>query len=523
MMAGAAAWQQAQQALQRRDFGAASTHLRATLAQAPTHAMARILLAGVELAEGRLRAACAELLLAAQTMPDDAATVCRLAQALMRVGETCAVRDCLGSSAVAQCRDGATLAALAHLQQLLGEHAQALLLMDRARESGYDNADFRYFRAIQLQFNGRIDEAERELLACLQMGPSYGRASLTLGRLRKQTPASQHLEAIRAQRGRAARGSEDEAACEFALYKELEDLGDYPQAWAALRRGNEVMQARLRPDAASEQQLYAQLMQACDVAWYDAAVTANTATPVGPRPIFIIGLPRSGTTVVDRILGNHSQVISAGELADFAQQLRYSADLPGRQLLEPALIERLPQIDWAEVGRRYLRQAGWRAQGHAVFVDKLPANFLLAGMIAAALPHATILHLVRDPMDVCFSNYRALFGDAYSYSYGLESLAAHYTAYRQLMAHWHAVMPGRILDVDYAELTTHPEQVTEAILAFCQLPREADCHDIARNSAPVATLSTTQVRERIHARGAGEWRRYEQELLPLREQLKVWL
>ncbi|HJW46059.1 MAG TPA: sulfotransferase [Lysobacter sp.] len=511
MSIGPAAWDRAQAALARRDLHEARDQLQATLRAQPTHVQARLLLAGVCLAEGQLRDACTQLLQARADLPDDAATVCRVAQALLRVGESVAVRDCLDHPAIASCRDGSTLAALAHVQQLLGQHAESLALMERARACGFDNADFRYFRSIQLQFHGRLDEAEQELEGCLRMGPTYGRASLTLARLRTQTRERNHLEDIRTQLARVAGGSEDHAAFEFAQYKELEDLGEFDAAFAALTRANAIMHRRLAHDPATETRQYQALMAACDRDFLHPA----EAKPQGPVPIFIIGLPRAGTTVLDRILGNHAQVTCAGELGDFASQLRWSADQPGRTLLDPALVGRLVALDFAEIGQRYLAQTQWRARGRDYFVDKLPANFMVAGLIAKALPHARLLHVTREPMDVCFSNYRALFGDMYAYSYDMDALAAHHRNYRRLMTHWQAAAPGRILHVDYQQLVTAPEDTAREVMAFCGLPYQAGCTDLALNVAPVATLSSPQVREGIHARGIAQWKRYERQLQPL--------
>jgi hypothetical protein len=175
--------------------------------------------------------------------------------------------------------------------------------------------------------------------------------------------------------------------------------------------------------------------------------------------------------------------------------------------------------DFAEVGRRYLEQTQWRAADRPYYVDKLPPNFMLAGFIRRALPQAKIVHMGRDPMDLCFSNYRALFGDAFAYSYDLDDLAAHHGHYRRLMRHWHEVMPGAVHDVDYTALVQDTEAVTRALLDFCELPFEAACLDTTGNPAPVATLSSAQVRERIHMRALREWKPYASQLAGLRETL----
>ena len=168
------------------------------------------------------------------------------------------------------------------------------------------------------------------------------------------------------------------------------------------------------------------------------------------------------------------------------------------------------------LGRRYLQQSRWRAHDKPFYIDKLPANYILAGLIHRALPEARIVAMRRDPMDVCYSNWKAYFGDSYAYSYSIGTLATHYNQYEQVMSHWRRVMPGAVLDVDYAALVQDPEAVTARVLEFCGLPYEAGCADITRNRNPVSTLSSPQVREKIHRRALGDWRRYEKQLEPLR-------
>jgi tetratricopeptide (TPR) repeat protein len=512
----AALWLQAQHALAAGDMPAAKRLLELVVAGDPRHTQAHVMLAGVALSQQRLRDASTRLLQAAAEPPEDAAQIQRLVQALLRVGEVVAARRCLAHPAIARCRDGLVLAQIGHLHQQTGDHPAALALMDRARELGFDNPDFRYFRSIQLQFNGRLDEAREELEVCLRMGPTFGRASLTLARLRRQTPDSNHLDFIRAQLQRVTQGSEDHAAFEFAQYKELEDLGEFDAAWSSLHRANAIMFRRQRHDPATRRRELDGLIACCDARF----VRPVEAEFDGPTPIFIIGLPRSGTTLLDRIVGNHSRVTSAGELADFAHQLHWTADYTARQLFDDALLQRLPGMDFAEVGRRYLAQTQWRAQGRDFYIDKLPPNHMLAGLIAKALPHAPILHLVRDPMDVCFSNYRALFGDSYPYSYDLAALANHYREYQRLSAHWHDVMPGRILDVPYARLVGDTENLAREVLVHCGLEWQPGLTDLSRNTAPVATLSSAQVRESVHARSLGEWRRYQTQLSELAEAVR---
>ncbi|MBG3851960.1 sulfotransferase [Xanthomonas sp. WHRI 8391] len=514
--AGAVHWQTAQAALARRDLGVAASALQALLAVDPTHVSARVLLAGTVLANGKMREAVAQLRLAARDLGDDVAMRCRVAQALLRVGEHRELHALLRHPSVMQCQDGATLALLAHVHQSLGEHVEALAMMQRAQACGFDGADFRFFLAVQLQFNNRLDDAAQALDRALALSPGYGRAALTRARLRRQTASSNHLDQLRQQLRLAKPDSEDRAGLAFALYKELEDLGQTDAAWEALQHGNAVMHARLHHDADAEVALYTQLGALAEQGVFAAQESTNAQ---GPQPIFVLGLPRSGTTVLERMLGNHAQIMSAGELNDFGHQLRWGADQAGRSLLDARLLQALPTLDYAQIGARYLEQTQWRAGSARWYIDKLPTNAVAIGAIARALPGALIVHLVREPMAVCFSNYRALFGDSYAYSYDLHTLALHYQAYHALMAQWRAALPGRVIDVDYTQMVRDPSTVLEQLMLRCGLEIEPGQIDITRNAAASATLSSVQVREGVHGRNVEEWRRYATQLEPLRQTL----
>jgi len=504
-------WDAGQQQLRNGNVPAATATLEHLIELDPRHVPAYLLLADLCLAQGRVRAAAEHAKSAAAALPDDANLIGLTAQCLAKVGETNAARVCLQHPEIERTRSAPALTAVALVFQKLGLHENALALMERARALGLNTPDFRYCRAIQLQFNGRLAEAEAELEAYLGLGPVFGRASVTLARLRRWTPEHNHLEYIARRLGEVQPGSEDQACLEFAQYKELEDLGRFDQAWDALQRGNTIMHSRLRRQPATERAMFDAVIARC---------TPQFLQPVarqyeGPIPIFIVGMPRSGTTLLERVLGNHSQVTSAGELADFTLQWHWAADQHARQTDGNSSTA----VDFAELGQRYLDQTQWRAAGKPFYVDKLPQNYMLAGFIRRALPQARIVHMTREPMDLCFSNYRALFGHEFGYSYEFSTLAEHYLQYQRLMRHWHVAMPGIIHDVSYEALVSDTEGTARELLAYCGLEFEPRCIDTASNATPTATLSTNQVREPIHRRGVQEWRRYERQLEPLRQAL----
>ena len=521
MTDAAALWQRGQEAIRARRFDEAQALFETLLQAQPAHFGARLLLAAVHLAQGRAAAGARETLAAARSLPGDASAIARVAQALVQLGETNAARAVLAHPILAASRDPRTLLAAAHVHQALGEHARALPLMDRAHALGMDSPELRYFRAVQLQFHGRLAEAEAELEHCLRMGPTYGRASVMLARLRRATPARNQLAFIAQRQAQVARDSEDEAAFEFARYVELEALGRDEEAWQALARGNALVHARLRKGEggkSDEDALLAAIVAKATPAFLQPVEDREPpASPQHPQPIFILGMPRSGTTLLESRLGRHPAIAAAGELTEFGKQWRQVADVHGHAIADEALVG--AQADFAEVGRRYLEQTRWRAQGRAFYIDKLPPNFWLAGFIRKALPQARILHMARAPMELCFSNWRALFGDSYAYSYDLDELVAHHARYRQIMAHWRAAMPGAIHDVDYAALVAQPEATLRAALAHLGLEFDAALLDEAVDAGPVATLSSAQVRAPLSDRGRRDWQRYATQLEGLRAAL----
>jgi hypothetical protein len=499
--------ERAAQYLAQGQLGAARVQLEALEIAAPSDYRTSLLAADLAWREDRIRDAVRLALAANDAAPDEPQALCGVVESLLRVGEVVAARACLARPGLAQASAPDWLLRLSDFRQRLDENVESLALIERAIAAGAVGTEVSFHHGVQLYFNGLLGESEAELEACVRQEPTRGRAALALSRLRNQTADRNHLGLLASGLARVAQGSRDHAALEFAHYKELDDLGRLDEAWDALARGNAIMRARNPFDPAAQHTYLERLIGACD---HDRVRPDEAANAEGPQPIFIVGMARSGTTVLERMLGNHSGVASAGELVDFGNQLHWAADTGNTQ--GQAFLARLPDLDLAEVGRRYLAQTQWRAAGKSFYIDKQPPNWVLAGLIHAALPHARLLHMVRDPMDLCFSNWRAFFGDTYAYSYDMAGLAAYHQSYLHAMAHWHNVMPGVILDVSYADLVSRPEAVMRRVFAHCGLAWEPGCLDMRSNATPVATLSAAQVRTPLHARAVGEWRRYEARL-----------
>ena len=509
--------QQARQCIDRQQWEAAQVALEALVLQAPDDAAVRLELADVLFQRDRLRESTALMLGVAQRLPRDATFILKTAQRLAAVGETLAARSCLDLLAQAPEPPPELLVGQAHLRFMLGEIAPAKALMERAVAAGIDSPGELHLYAMLLQFSGEIDHACTVLENCLQRWPHFGDAAMVLVNLRKQKPEANRLDFVREQLARLPRDSKDPGAMfvraefEYAQFKVLDDLDRHEEAWPALARCNALMHALNPYDAAGETAVTDALMR------MPLPDDPGRAVPAGPIPIFVVGMPRSGTTLLDRMLSGHSAVVSAGEIIDFWRQLHWVAEVtPARSQGLLKIIGRSAGIDYAELGARYLKQTQWRAQGRAYYIDKLPANIQMVAFIRRALPHAPILHMVREPLDTCFSNFKAMFGNVSSYSYDLQALAHYYGQYARLARHWHERLPGAMLDVSYAALVRDPESTLRAVLEHCGLSLQESCLRPELNAAPVATPSSAQVRESIHTRSLAQWRHYASQLEPLR-------
>src|SRR6185437_3608486 len=506
-------WRRAQVLMGTGETGIARDVLETLLTRQPRHAAAHMTLSHIAWADDRVRDAARHALGAARDVPAEPMSIIAVAKALLRAGETLAAHACLEHPALAHADAGSLAMYHAGVRRELGEDAAALRLLDRAHELGVDGAEFRFARGLESLICGHSQQAEADFEASLQADPAACAGTYELARLHRQTPQRNHLDDFNHRRLLVAQGSQDHAALEFACYKELEDLGCYDEAWTALAKANAIMQV-LHPWAPEHARR--QVDRLIEIGM-PVSPRAGPDVCKSPQPIFVFGLPRSGTTLLDRLLGSHSQAVSVGELEDFARQLCWAADQ--RALLDARMLENLPELDYREIGRRYLAQVQWRARGARFFIDKQPWNYMVAGLIQRALPQARVLHMTRDPMDVCFSNFRAMLGARYAYSFDLQMLAGHFHQYRRLVEHWREAMPGKFLEVAYRDLVSDTEATMRKVVEFCDLDWEPACLDPSRNKTPIGTLSAGQARGAIHKDAFGAWRDYGRQLTTLQKTL----
>jgi hypothetical protein len=352
---------------------------------------------------------------------------------------------------------------------------------------------------------GRLAEAESRLDAVIAADPRQADAWYNRAVLRRQTPAANHVDALRSAIARIAPDDPAAVPLGYALAKELEDLSEYAGSFAALSRAAMARRRRLSYDVAADIAMIDTIIDRFDNDWLRQQEGYETA-----GPLFVIGLPRTGTTLVDRILSAHPQVASRDEANDFTYALLCEATGPG------ALADRARSADMAKLGARYWRAMQGYGEDAPRLLNKTPANYLYAGLIAAALPGARIINVRRQPMDAGYAIYKTLFRTAYPFSYDLDELGRYMAAHSRLMAHWRQVLPpGRMLDIDYEALVADQEGATRQLLDFAGLEWDPACLDFHANPAATATASAAQVREPIHSRSVGLWRVHEQQLAPL--------
>ncbi len=368
---------------------------------------------------------------------------------------------------------------------------------------------------------GRFDAAEACFENCLRLDPAYWQAYLQRSQLRAQQQDSNHLRELEQLWQVASEQPAARVSLGMALSKELEDLGEFERAFAYLKIAKDAV-ARTNPSYTPERD--EAIFETIHEAFASGMPTQRGAAE--EDTIFVVGMPRSGTTLVEQMLAAHSTVEASGELPTFLASLWDAHRGGGQQLFDKATFVAPGSIDLDALAQtysasnRHLRVPGKR------LLDKLPHNFTCVGWIAAALPKARIVCVHRDPLDTCISNYRQLFATGhrgasfYDYSADLQATARHFVGFRGLAAMWSGLLPGRVIDVNYESLVADPELQLRRLLEFCGLGWEASCLAFGEKTGPVTSASAVEVRTPLNTSAIGRWRRYEAHLGPVRDVLE---
>ncbi|WP_353218387.1 sulfotransferase [Sandarakinorhabdus sp.] len=501
----------ARMALARGDIALLRQHA-AAMARSGAHAAeGRFLLGMADAAEGRIAAGLGHLeaAIAAAPTAEYLAQQAKLLILLRRdrdAASAALAADALGPD------DALTHDTLGNVQARLGDHAAAARNFAAASARDPGNMDYRFNLALSLGFLGRADEAAACHERILAAQPANGRVHYALAGLRKATVAHNNIARMTGVLARRP-GPDDDLRIRYALAKEYEDLGDPAAARAHLDAANAAHRQRIGYDAATDAAMFDAIEAVFRSGEGSGVSTSREA------PIFITGMPRTGTTLVDRILSSHGQVHSAGELQAMPLAIKLLTGTRTRTVTDPQTITASAALDPQAIAAAYLDRANQhRRSNEGRFIDKLPANFLYIGHIARALPAASIVTLRRNPMDTVWSNYKNLFATTspyYAYSYDLIDIAHYFVRFDRLMRLWDGLLPGRVLQLGYEELVADQEQQSRRLFAHCGLEWTDAALDFHTNSAAVATPSAAQVRRPIYGDAVARWRAHEQALAPV--------
>jgi tetratricopeptide (TPR) repeat protein len=361
---------------------------------------------------------------------------------------------------------------------------------------------------------GNIDAAGEALDKVLSLDPHHYQTLLSRAQLNTKTPDNNHVDSLLELLPKI-RSSEGEVLVCYALAKELEDLERYEESFQYLKRGADLNDKLLNYDV---QRDVVSIQQFAEVFEREIKDLPGPDTG-GEGLVFILGLPRTGSTLCDRILSAHSDVASLGETSDFHFELLAHA---GRVSLggKRSFIESLAHIDYHALGQDYLRRTKNYRKNAKVLIDKTPNNALYLGLIKKALPDARIVYSHKAPMDSCYSLYKAVFKNGYPFSYSLPKLGQYYIAFDAMMASWRKTFPQGFLELSYEAMVAEQEEQSRTLLNFCGLTWESGCLDFHRQRSATATASVIQVRQAVYKTAVKKWENYSEQLQPLQQMLR---
>jgi tetratricopeptide (TPR) repeat protein len=378
--------------------------------------------------------------------------------------------------------------------------------------------------ALALKEAGRLDEAACAAEEAIRLAPRRAAYYANLAEVRTFAAGDPHVGALETLAQGASLAVDERIHLHFALAKAYEDMGHADDAFTQWLAGNRLKRHAIVYDEATT---LARMERARELFTPELIAACPSVGEPSQLPVFILGMPRSGTSLIEQILASHPDVFAAGEINLFdravgaiCQRAKLAVGPPPRAAAYPDMVADMGLEDFRWLGAAYAHKLAERSPGAARITDKMPSNFIYAGLIHLALPCATIIHAVRDPIDTCVSCFAKLFVDGQAFTYDLAELGRYYGRYRALMAHWHRVLPpGRILDVRYEDVVADLEGSARRIVAHCGLGWDARCLDFHRTERAVRTASAAQVRRPIYGHAVARWRTYERFLAPLLAEL----
>jgi len=397
----------------------------------------------------------------------------------------------------------------------LGRNDEALEKFFALREETPSNPTLHLAIAHALKTVGRQTEAIESYRRAAEVRPSFGDAYWSLANLKTYRFPDEEIAAMRRAESDPSTPVVDRYHLDFALGKALEDRGEYQQSFHFYSQGNALKKAETRYDRASFERNARRQTEVCTRQFF---TTHEGWGCPAPDPIFIVGLPRAGSTLLEQILASHSAVEGTKELAEIPRLVHV---LSGRESTEyPDVLATLTPGQCRQFGEQFIAETRiYRTSGRPFFIDKMPNNFRHVGLIHLILPNAKIIDARREPMACCFSNFKQLFANGQEFTYSLEDIGHYYRTYVELMQHWDEALPGKVLRMQHEVVVDDLEGSVRRLLEFCGLPFEAACLEFWKTERHVRTASSEQVRRPIFKEGLDQWRHFEPWLGPLQEAL----
>ena len=511
---------EARRALAQGDFARAA-RIAEQAGKADPHSAEPHFVMAMALAEtGHAAHALGRVQRAVELAPDNAEYAAQNARLLILLQRDAEARVAATRAAALAPDDPLVLDTIGCVLARLGDHGDALPLFARAVAASPDTMSFRFNYASSLGFFGKAAQASAQYEAMIARDPANGQAHYGVTSLTRQTPAHNHIARIEAAIP-LARDHAERVRLHYAAAKAHEDLGAADAAFAHLDAANRAHRARIGYDPATD----AALVQALCAAFEDPAYFTGPGL-TDAAPIFVVGLPRTGTTLVERILAAHPQVHSLGELQAMPLAVKRLSQSPSRLVLDAQTIAGAADLTPRDVAQAWLASA--HAQAGALdgarLLDKFPLNFLYIGFIARAFPQARIVCLRRHPLDSVWSNFKHLFAlnsPYYGFSYDLLDTARYYALFDRMMAFWRERFPDQVMELSYETLLTDQAGQTRALLTHCGLDWDPACLEFHTAQGAVATPSAQQVRRPINRDSVNRWKRYAAQMGPVVEYLRA--
>jgi tetratricopeptide (TPR) repeat protein len=510
---------EAERALNERDYRRAHELCLRILERAPDFSDAMFLLGIIALEHGNFGKAAEVMERAIRLDPTRAEYRAHRGRCLIALNEPrAALEEALAALALNP-QDALTLDTIGVVMTRAGAHAEALEPFRRAVARDPGKAAYQYNLGASLQFVGHFSDAATAYRRALALDEGYYKAWSSLAQVAREPFNAAEVATLQAALEQAT-GVDAQLHLCHALAKHHEDRQEYSTAFKYLERGKGAKRASLHYSSDDDRGLFDAVQSVCTAELLNEDTTGCDSI----EPIFIVGMPRTGTTLIERILSSHPDVFAAGELTNFSLMLKRMARTRSPLVLDPETLHAARGIDPAQLGNSYVESTRPRT-GHAPrFIDKMPLNFLYAGLIHRALPRAKIICLRRNPLDTCLSNYRQLFATSfsyYNYAYDLLDIGRYHLMFDALAAHWRTHMPRNYYEVRYESVVADTEAEARRLLAFCELSWDPACLQFHENAAPVATASSVQVRQPIYRTSVDRWRKYAEQIAPLRKLLNA--